>query len=166
MREFTTCLWFDNQGEDAAKFYTSIFPNSSLGAVTPYSVGESKGQTMTVDFVLNGQKFVALNGGPVFKFNEAVSFQIPCADQEEVDRYWETMTDGGEEQPCGWLKDRYGLSWQVVPERVTELLSSPDPQVAERVTRSLHHEEDRHRRPGSRGSCRVGTLRVLAAGDA
>ena len=137
MREFTTCLWFDNQGEDAAKFYTSIFPNSSLGAVTPYSEGESKGQTMTVEFMLNGQKFVALNGGPVFKFNEAVSFQIPCADQEEVDRYWETLTDGGEEQPCGWLKDRYGLSWQVVPERVTELLSSADPQVAERVTRSL-----------------------------
>ena len=137
MKAFTTCLWFDNQGEDAAKFYTSIFPNSSLGAVTPYSVGESKGQTMTVDFVLNGQKFVVLNGGPVFKFNEAVSFQIPCADQEEVDRYWETLTDGGEEQPCGWLRDRFGLSWQVVPERITELLSSPDPQVVERVTQSL-----------------------------
>lgn len=137
MREFTTCLWFDNQGEDAAKFYTSIFPNSSLGAVTPYPEGENKGQTMTVDFVLNGQKFVALNGGPVFKFNEAVSFQIPCADQEEVDRYWETLTDGGEEQPCGWLKDRYGLSWQVVPDRLTELLSSSDPQLAGRVTQSL-----------------------------
>ena len=137
MKEFTTCLWFDNQAEDAAKFYTSIFPNSSLGAVTPYSVGESKGQTMTVDFVLNGQKFVGLNGGPVFKFNEAVSIQIPCADQKEVDRYWETLTDGGEEQPCGWLKDRFGLSWQVVPEQVTELLSSPDPQVVERVTQSL-----------------------------
>jgi predicted 3-demethylubiquinone-9 3-methyltransferase (glyoxalase superfamily) len=137
MKEFTTCLWFDNQAEDAAKFYTSIFPNSSLGAVTPYSVGESKGQTMTVDFVLNGQKFVGLNGGPVFKFNEAVSIQILCADQKEVDRYWETLTDGGEEQPCGWLKDRFGLSWQVVPEQVTELLSSPDPQVVERVTQSL-----------------------------
>jgi predicted 3-demethylubiquinone-9 3-methyltransferase (glyoxalase superfamily) len=137
MREFTTCLWFDNQGEDAAKFYTSIFPNSSLDAVTPYPEGESKGQTMTVDFVLNGQKFVALNGGPVFKFNEAVSFQIPCADQEEVDRYWETLTDGGEEQPCGWLKDRYGLSWQVVPDRLTELLSSSDPQLAGRVTQCL-----------------------------
>jgi predicted 3-demethylubiquinone-9 3-methyltransferase (glyoxalase superfamily) len=137
MKEFTTCLWFDNQGEDAAKFYTSIFPNSSLGAVTPYPEGENKGQTMTVDFVLNGQKFVALNGGPVFKFNEAVSFQIPCADQEEVDRYWETLTDGGEEQPCGWLKDRYGLSWQVVPDRLVELLSSSDPQVAGRVSQSL-----------------------------
>jgi predicted 3-demethylubiquinone-9 3-methyltransferase (glyoxalase superfamily) len=137
MKEFTTCLWFDNQGEDAAKFYTSIFPNSSLGAVTPYPEGENKGQTMTVDFVLNGQKFVALNGGPVFKFNEAVSFQIPCADQEEVDRYWETLTDGGEEQPCGWLKDRYGLSWQVVPDRLIELLSSSDPQVAGRVSQSL-----------------------------
>jgi predicted 3-demethylubiquinone-9 3-methyltransferase (glyoxalase superfamily) len=137
MKEFTTCLWFDNQGEDAAKFYTSIFPNSSLGAVTPYVDGELKGQTMTVDFVLNGQKFVALNGGPVFKFNEAISIQIPCADQEEVDRYWETLTDGGEEQPCGWLKDRYGVSWQVVPDRLAELLSSSDPQVAERVSQSL-----------------------------
>jgi predicted 3-demethylubiquinone-9 3-methyltransferase (glyoxalase superfamily) len=92
---------------------------------------------MTVDFVLNGQKFVALNGGPVFKFNEAVSFQIPCADQEEVDRYWETLTDGGEEQPCGWLKDRYGVSWQVVPDRLIELLSGSDPQVAKRVSQSL-----------------------------
>jgi predicted 3-demethylubiquinone-9 3-methyltransferase (glyoxalase superfamily) len=137
MREFTTCLWFDNQGEDAAKFYTSIFPNSSLGAVTPYVDGELKGQTMTVDFVLNGQKFVALNGGPVFKFNEAISIQVPCADQEEVDRYWETLTDGGEEQPCGWLKDRYGLSWQVVPDRLTELLIDSDPQTAQRVSQSL-----------------------------
>jgi predicted 3-demethylubiquinone-9 3-methyltransferase (glyoxalase superfamily) len=137
MREFTTCLWFDNQGEDAAKFYTSIFPNSSLGAVTPYVDGELKGQAMTVDFVLNGQKFVALNGGPVFKFNEAISIQIPCANQEEVDRYWETLTDGGEEQPCGWLKDRYGLSWQVVPDRLTELLIDSDPQTAQRVSQSL-----------------------------
>jgi len=137
MREFTTCLWFDTQGEEAAKFYTSLFPNSSLGGVTPYPDGERKGQAMTVDFVLNGQKFVALNGGPEFKFNEAISFQIPCADQAEVDRYWETLCDGGEEQPCGWLKDRYGLSWQVVPDRLTDLLTDSDPQRAQRVSQAL-----------------------------
>ncbi len=137
MREFTTCLWFDTQGEEAAEFYTSLFPNSTLGGVTPYPDGERKGQAMTVDFVLNGQKFVALNGGPEFTFNEAISFQIPCADQEEVDRYWEALGDGGEEQPCGWLKDRYGLSWQVVPDRLTELLTDSDPQRAQRVTQAL-----------------------------
>jgi predicted 3-demethylubiquinone-9 3-methyltransferase (glyoxalase superfamily) len=137
MKEFTTCLWFDTEGEDAAKFYTSLFPNSSLNAVTPYPEGERKGQTMTVDFVLNGQKFVALNGGPDFKFNEAISFQIPCADQAEVDRYWEALCDGGQEQPCGWLKDRYGLSWQVVPDRLTALLSDSDAQTAQRVSQAL-----------------------------
>ena len=104
MNEFTTCLWFDTRGEEAANFYMSIFPNSSIGGVTPYPDGERKGQTMTVDFVLNGQKFVALNGGPDFTFNEAISFQIPCTDQAEVDRYWEALCEGGEEGPCGWLK--------------------------------------------------------------
>jgi predicted 3-demethylubiquinone-9 3-methyltransferase (glyoxalase superfamily) len=137
MSEFTTCLWFDDQGEEAARFYVDVFPNSSVQAVTPYAEGERKGQTMTVDFVLNGQKFVALNGGPQFTFSEAISFQIPCADQAEVDRYWSTLTDGGEESQCGWLKDRFGLSWQVVPDRLSELLSSPDPQAAQRVTQAL-----------------------------
>ena len=137
MREFTTCLWFDTQGEEAAKFYTSLFPNSSIGEVTPYPEGERKGQAMTVDFVLNGQKFVALNGGPDFTFNESISFQIPCSDQDEVDRYWDILCDGGVEQPCGWLKDRYGLSWQVVPDRLTELLSSSDPGVSQRVGQAL-----------------------------
>ena len=94
MDAFTTCLWFDNQGEEAAKFYTGVFPNSSLGSVTPYVGGERDGQAMTVDFVLNGQQFVALNGGPEFTFNEAISFQIPCADQAEVDRYWDPLTEG------------------------------------------------------------------------
>jgi predicted 3-demethylubiquinone-9 3-methyltransferase (glyoxalase superfamily) len=137
MSEFTTCLWFDQQGEEAARFYVDVFPNSSISGVTPYVGGERDGETMTVDFVLNGQKFVALNGGPQFRFDEAISFQIPCADQDEVDRYWSTLTEGGEEGPCGWLKDRFGLSWQVVPNRLTELLASSDPGVAERTAQAL-----------------------------
>lgn len=137
MSGFTTCLWFDDQGEEAAKFYVDVFPDSSITGVTPYVGGERDGQTMTVDFVLNGQKFVALNGGPQFSFDEAISFQIPCADQAEVDRYWSTLSDGGEEGPCGWLKDRFGLSWQVVPDRLSELLSGPDPEVAGRVASAL-----------------------------
>jgi predicted 3-demethylubiquinone-9 3-methyltransferase (glyoxalase superfamily) len=138
MDAFTTCLWFDTQGEEAARFYTSIFPNSSLGKVTPYPTGERAGQTMTVDFVLNGSKFVALNGGPEFRFNESISFIVPCADQAEIDRYWTALTeDGGEESMCGWLKDRFGVSWQVVPAQIDELLASTDPAQAERVTQAL-----------------------------
>jgi predicted 3-demethylubiquinone-9 3-methyltransferase (glyoxalase superfamily) len=138
MDAFTTCLWFDTQGEEAARFYTSIFPNSSLGKVTPYPTGERAGQTMTVDFVLNGSKFVALNGGPEFRFNESISFMVPCADQAEIDRYWTALTeDGGEESMCGWLKDRFGVSWQVVPAQIDELLASSDPAQAERVTQAL-----------------------------
>ena len=137
MNAFTTCLWFDNRGEEAAKFYTSVFPNSSLGSVTPYVGGERDGQVMTVDFVLNGQQFIALNGGPEFTFDEAISFQIPCADQDEVDRYWDTLTEGGEESQCGWLKDKFGVSWQVVPTRLTELFNSADPEVAGRVGQAL-----------------------------
>jgi predicted 3-demethylubiquinone-9 3-methyltransferase (glyoxalase superfamily) len=138
MDAFTTCLWFDTQGEEAARFYTSIFPNSSLGKVTPYPTGERAGQTMTVDFVLNGSKFVALNGGPEFRFNESISFMVPCADQPEIDRYWTALTeDGGEESMCGWLKDRFGVSWQVVPAQIDELLASSDPAQAERVTQAL-----------------------------
>ena len=137
MREFTTCLWFNTQGEEAANFYTSLFPNSKIEGVTPYPEGERKGQTMTVDFVLNGQKFVALNGGPDFTFNETISFQIPCADQTEVDRYWDALCEGGEEGPCGWLKDKFGVSWQVVPDRFVELVSSSDPDTAGRVMNAL-----------------------------
>ena len=138
MDAFTTCLWFDTQGEEAARFYAGIFPNSSVGQVTPYPVGERTGQTMTVDFVLNGSKFVALNGGPDFTFNESISFQVSCDDQAEVDRYWTALTDrGGEESMCGWLKDKYGVSWQVVPNRLEELLSSSDPGQAERVSQAL-----------------------------
>jgi predicted 3-demethylubiquinone-9 3-methyltransferase (glyoxalase superfamily) len=139
MDAFTTCLWFDTDGEEAAKFYTSIFPNSSVEKVTPYPSGtERAGQTMTVDFVLNGSKFVALNGGPDFKFNESISFMVPCDDQAEVDRYWTALIEGGgEESMCGWLKDRFGLSWQVVPAHLEELLSGGDPVKAERVTQAL-----------------------------
>ncbi|HZA72893.1 MAG TPA: VOC family protein [Propionibacteriaceae bacterium] len=137
MTEFTTCLWFDRQGEEAARFYVDVFPNSRISGVTPYVGGDRDGETMTVDFILNGQKFVALNGGPQFSFDEAISFQIPCADQDEVDHYWNTLTEGGEEGPCGWLKDKFGLSWQVVPNRLSELLSSSEPGVAERTAQAL-----------------------------
>jgi predicted 3-demethylubiquinone-9 3-methyltransferase (glyoxalase superfamily) len=138
MDPFITCLWFDTQGEEAAKFYTSIFPNSSVGKVTPYPTGERAGETMTVDFVLNGSKFVALNGGPEFRFNESISFMVPCADQAEIDRYWTALTsDGGEESMCGWLRDKFGVSWQVVPAQIDELLASSDPAQAERVTQAL-----------------------------
>jgi predicted 3-demethylubiquinone-9 3-methyltransferase (glyoxalase superfamily) len=135
---FTTCLWFDTQGEQAAKFYASIFPNSSLGKVAPYPTGERAGETMTVDFVLNGSNFVALNGGPEFRFNESISFMVPCADQAEIDHYWTALTeDGGEESMCGWLRDKFGVSWQVVPAQIDELLASADPAQAERVTQAL-----------------------------
>jgi predicted 3-demethylubiquinone-9 3-methyltransferase (glyoxalase superfamily) len=138
MDPFITCLWFDTQGEEAAKFYTSIFPNSSVGKVTPYPTGERAGETMTVDFVLSGSKFVALNGGPEFRFNESISFMVPCADQAEIDRYWTALTsDGGEESMCGWLRDKFGVSWQVVPAQIDELLASSDPAQAERVTQAL-----------------------------
>lgn len=138
MDAFTTCLWFDTEGEDAAKFYADVFPNSSVGKVTPYAVGERAGQTMTVDFVLNGIKFLALNGGPEFRFNESISFQVPCKDQAEVDRYWTALTDsGGEESMCGWLKDRFGVSWQIVPTGLEELISSEDSEKAQRVTQAL-----------------------------
>jgi len=138
MDAFTTCLWFDTEGEEAARFYAGIFPNSSVKAVTPYPVGERAGQTMTVDFVLNGSKFVALNGGPEFRFNESISFQVPCEDQAEIDRYWNALTEGGgEESMCGWLKDRFGVSWQVVPTHLEKWLSTDDPAQAERVSQAL-----------------------------
>jgi predicted 3-demethylubiquinone-9 3-methyltransferase (glyoxalase superfamily) len=139
MDAFTTCLWFDTDGEEAAKFYTSIFPNSSLEKVTPYPGGtERAGQTMTVDFVLNGTKFIALNGGPDFRFNESISFMVPCEDQAEIDHYWTALIEGGgEESMCGWLKDRFGVSWQVVPTRLDDLLSRVSPAQAERVSQAL-----------------------------
>lgn len=135
----TPCLWFDTQGEDAARFYTSLFPNSRILEISHY--GEANpgqaGQVMVVRFELDGQEFMALNGGPQYTFSEAVSFSIDCTDQAEVDRYWEALTEGGEEGPCGWLKDRFGLSWQVVPTRLTELLTDPDADRAQRVMRAM-----------------------------
>jgi predicted 3-demethylubiquinone-9 3-methyltransferase (glyoxalase superfamily) len=139
MKKITPWLWFDTEAEEAAKFYTSVFPNSKIGEITHYgSAGpRPEGTVLTVSFELEGQDFVALNGGPDFKFNEAVSFLVSCEDQEEVDRYWKTLSEGGEEGPCGWLKDRYGLSWQIVPKRLDELLGDPDRERAQRVMAAM-----------------------------
>ena len=135
----TPCLWFDTQGEDAARFYCSVFPNSRILNVTHYGpdTPRPEGTVMTVDFELDGQKFVALNGGPEFTFSEAISLQITCDDQDEVDYYWEKLSDGGEEGPCGWLKDKFGLSWQVVPEGMDELFADPDPARASRAMQAM-----------------------------
>ena len=128
MPSITPMLWFDTQALDAAQFYCSIFPNSEIRNVAHY--GEAgpgqAGTVMTVDFVLDGEPMVALNGGPQFTFSEAISFIINCADQAEVDHYWSKLTDGGEAGPCGWCKDRYGLSWQVVPQGFEEIMGDPD----------------------------------------
>ena len=139
MRKLTTCLWFDTEGEEAARFYTSVFPNSRITGVTHYgSAGpRDEGTVMTVQIELDGIPFVALNGGPEFDFTEAISLQIHCETQEEVDRYWETLSEGGEEGPCGWLKDRFGLSWQVVPTTLFELLQDPDREKAQRVMEAM-----------------------------
>jgi predicted 3-demethylubiquinone-9 3-methyltransferase (glyoxalase superfamily) len=132
----TPCLWFDTEGEDAATFYTSIFPNSRIVEVARYGEAGPRdaGTVMTVVFELDGQRFLALNGGPEFTFSEAISFQVDCSSQEEVDRYWSALTaNGGEEGPCGWLKDRFGLSWQIVPEALMQMLQdhkSGDSQAA------------------------------------
>jgi predicted 3-demethylubiquinone-9 3-methyltransferase (glyoxalase superfamily) len=139
MPQLTPCLWFDTEGEDAAELYTSVFPNSKILEIARYgSAGpRPEGTVMTVTFELDGQEFLALNGGPEFTFNEAVSFQIPCRDQAEVDHYWEKLGEGGEHGPCGWLKDRFGLSWQVVPTRLTELLEDPDREKSQRVMAAM-----------------------------
>ncbi|MFE9767670.1 VOC family protein [Streptomyces sp. NPDC005808] len=137
---FTTCLWFDGQAEEAAHHYISIFKNSELGRISRYTEAGPgpAGSVVTVEFVANGQKFIALNGGPQFTFNEAISFQIDCDDQDEVDFYWNKLTEGGGEPgPCGWLKDKYGVSWQVVPVRLVEMVVDPDPQKAARATAAM-----------------------------
>ncbi|TVZ91666.1 VOC family protein [Streptomyces sp. BK340] len=137
---FTTCLWFDGQAEEAADYYVSIFKNSSVGRVGRFTEAGPgpAGSVVAVEFTANGQKFVALNGGPQFKFNEAISFQIFCADQEEIDHYWNRLTEnGGEGGPCGWLKDRYGVSWQVVPDRLIDMIGDPDPEKATRTSRAM-----------------------------
>ena len=136
----TPNLWFDTEAEEAANFYISVFEtNSRILMVTRYpenSPGPA-GSVMTVEFELNGQRFVGINGGPQFPFTEAVSFQIGCETQEDVDYFWERLTDGGEEGPCGWLKDRYGLSWQVVPHGMDEVFADPDPERAQRAMQAM-----------------------------
>jgi predicted 3-demethylubiquinone-9 3-methyltransferase (glyoxalase superfamily) len=139
MHEITPCLWFDTEGEQAATFYTSVFPNSRILEVARYgSAGpRPEGMVMTVSFELDGQKFLALNGGPEFTFSEAISFQVSCRTQDEVDTFWSKLSDGGEEGPCGWVKDRFGLSWQIVPTALPELLSDPDPEKSQRVMAAM-----------------------------
>jgi predicted 3-demethylubiquinone-9 3-methyltransferase (glyoxalase superfamily) len=139
MQKITPCLWFDTEGEEAATFYTSLFPNSRIVDVTHYgSAGpRPEGTVMTVTFELDGQTFVALNGGPEFTFNEAISFQVSCETQEEVDAFWSALSEGGEEGPCGWLKDRFGVSWQIIPTALPELLSDPDRDKSQRVMQAM-----------------------------
>lgn len=139
MQKITPCLWFDTQGEEAAMFYTSLFKNSRIVDVARYGEAGPRpaGTVMTVSFELDGQPFVALNGGPEFTFNEAVSFQVSCEGQDEVDHYWNGLSEGGEEGPCGWLKDRYGVSWQVIPTAMTELLNDPDAGRSQRAMAAM-----------------------------
>ena len=143
MQKIVTHLWFDDQAEEAAKFYTSIFPNSKIGAVARYPAaasnvgGRPKGSVMTVEFELDGQSFIALNGGPAFKFSEAISLLVNCRDQAEIDRLWNKLLDGGEPSHCGWLKDRYGLSWQITPTALREMMLDKDSQKVERVTQAF-----------------------------
>ena len=132
MGRITPFLWFDTESQEAAEFYTSVFPNSKITKVTTRP-DRSDEPVLTVEFELDGQRFIALNGGPQFSFTEAVSFDVKCQTQDEVDGYWETLSEGGEEGPCGWLKDRFGLSWQIVPEVLPRLLADPDREKADRV---------------------------------
>jgi predicted 3-demethylubiquinone-9 3-methyltransferase (glyoxalase superfamily) len=139
MPKQTPCLWFDTQGEEAAEFYCSVFPNSKITDIARYGKAGPgpEGQVMVVAFELDGQPYVALNGGPQFTFDEAVSFQIDCGSQDEADHYWYALSKGGEEGPCGWLKDRFGLSWQVTPRRMIELLADPDPDRSARAMQAM-----------------------------
>ena len=141
MQNITPCLWFDGNAEEAARFYTSTFPNSRVDKVVKAAAetpSNQKGEVITVEFTVDGSKFVGLNGGPDFKFNEAISFVIDCKDQAEVDRYWDALVKGGgEHSVCGWLKDRFGVSWQVVPRRLNEMMESDDRAAAERATKAM-----------------------------
>ena len=139
MQRIVTNLWFDTEAEDAAEFYTSVFKNSRIVSVARYTEAGPRpaGTVMTVEFELDGQRFIGINGGPEFKFDEAISLMINCETQEEIDYYWERLTEGGEESQCGWLKDRYGLSWQVVPTGMDEVFSGPDPERARRAMEAL-----------------------------
>ena len=145
MQKITPCLWFDNQAEEAVKFYVSIFKNAKIGNITRYGKEgyeihrRPAGTVMTVEFELQGQAFVALNGGPVFTFNEAISFQVHCRTQEEIDHYWDKLSQGGDKnaQQCGWLKDKYGVSWQIVPTVLPKMLLDKDTRKSERVMQAL-----------------------------
>jgi predicted 3-demethylubiquinone-9 3-methyltransferase (glyoxalase superfamily) len=139
VQKISPCLWFDTEGEEAANFYTSVFKNSRILDVSRYGEAGPRpaGTVMTVTFEIEGQEFTALNGGPEFKFNEAVSFQVQCETQEEVDELWSSLTKEGEAGPCGWLKDRYGLSWQIIPTALDELLNDPDPQRSQRAMKAM-----------------------------
>jgi predicted 3-demethylubiquinone-9 3-methyltransferase (glyoxalase superfamily) len=143
MRKITSCLWFDTEAEEAARFYVSVFPNSKVGTIARFNRegkeihGKDAGSVMTVEFEINGQPFLALNGGPQFKFSEAISFQIHCETQDEIDYFWSKLTEGGTEVQCGWLKDKFGLSWQVVPSMLAKMLSGGSPEQSERVTKAF-----------------------------
>jgi len=139
MDAITPCLWFDTEAEEAAQFYTSVFPNSRIVHVSHYGSAGPRpaGMVLEVEFELNGRSFLALNGGPDFTFSEAISLQVDCKDQDEVDRLWVTLSEGGEEGPCGWLKDRCGLSWQIVPSVMYELIADPDPERAQRTIAAM-----------------------------
>jgi predicted 3-demethylubiquinone-9 3-methyltransferase (glyoxalase superfamily) len=139
MPRITPNLWFDTQAEEAAAFYVSVFPNSKVTDVTHYNEAGPRraGMVLTVNFTLDGQEYTAINGGPEFTFDEAISLLVNCADQDEVDYYWDTLSDGGEEGPCGWLKDRYGLSWQVAPAGMEEILNDPDPEKGRRAMTAM-----------------------------
>jgi predicted 3-demethylubiquinone-9 3-methyltransferase (glyoxalase superfamily) len=143
MQKITPCLWFDNQAEEAVNFYVSIFNNSKVGRIARYGEagaevsGRPKGTVMTVEFQLEGQEFLALNGGPIFKFTEAISFIVNCETQEKIDEMWEKLSKGGEKGECGWLKDKYGLSWQIVPPVLSEMLQDKDAEKTERVMKAM-----------------------------
>jgi predicted 3-demethylubiquinone-9 3-methyltransferase (glyoxalase superfamily) len=145
-QQISNCLWYDSEAKEAAVFYTGIFKNSRLGDITYYSKegfdihGKTEKTVMTVEFELNGQQFMGLNGGPQFKFNEAMSLMVNCNTQEEIDYYWHQLTkDGGEESSCGWLKDKFGVSWQVHPVQLSEMLKDTDPAKVQRVTKAFLH---------------------------
>lgn len=139
MQKIVPNLWFDTESEEAANYYISIFPNSKIVNITHYLEAGPRdaGMVLTVDFELDGQRLTAINGGPDFKFNEAISLLVPCETQAEIDEYWKRLSDGGEEGPCGWLKDRYGVSWQIAPVGMEDMLNDPDPAKANRAMKAM-----------------------------
>jgi len=156
--DLITCLWFNGNGEEAARYYTSIFKNSSIGRINHFTEAGPgpEGSVATAEFTLNGRNFIALNGGPAFTFSQAISLQVPCADQAEVDYYWDALTAGGEEGPGGWLKDKYGLSWQVFPAVLPDMLNAPDRAKAARAAKVMM---------GTRGRFSLAALQQAFDGD-